>query len=343
MKKHLPLIIFIILLILAVAGGVTVYMMNRTRFNDGYVNGNSAGNLYNEGLVCEYDGMIYFANPSDNDKLYCMNADGTDLTKICDDIVSFINVDENYVYYVRNNPGAAGEFSFLNVNTNSLCRINRDGRTDSVLVLDTAPSLYASLVGNYIYYMHYSDSEGSTLYKVKIDGSDQTQVLASPFFTCSTSGQYIYYNGVDAEHYLWRLNTEDDSKGMLYGGNCWMPTVTADSTVYYMDCDSHYAIARADISTGEKVLLCEDRVDCYNVSGDYIYFQRNDSENPALCRMHTDGSGYEVLAEGNHMNINTTSKYVFFRDYETEQTYRMAHEGNGEIELFAPGKISEDE
>lgn len=343
MKKHLPLIILIIVLVLAIAGGITVYMINRTRFNDDYVNGNTAGNLYNEGLICEYGDMVYFANPSDRDKLYCMNSDGSNLTKICDDIVSFINVDENYIYYVRNNPGAAEGFSFLSVNTNSLCRINRNGRKDSVLVLDTAPSLYASLLGNYIYYMHYSDSEGSTLYKVKIDGSDQKQVQASPFFTCSTSGQYIYYNGVDAEHYLWRLNTEDDSKGMLYGGNCWMPTVVNDSTVYYMDCDNHYAIARVDIATGEKVLLSEDRVDCYNVAGDYIYFQRNDRENPALCRMRTDGSDYKVLVEGNHMNINTTSEYVYFRDYETEQTYRMAHEGNGEIELFAPGAITEDE
>ncbi|MDD7636062.1 MAG: DUF5050 domain-containing protein, partial [Clostridiales bacterium] len=93
MKKHLPLIVLILVLVLAIAGGITVYMINRTRFNDDYVNGNTAGNLYNEGLVCEYGDMIYFANPSDGDKLYCMNTDGTNLTKICDDVVSFINVD----------------------------------------------------------------------------------------------------------------------------------------------------------------------------------------------------------------------------------------------------------
>lgn len=342
MKKKLPLIIFIVILILAIAGVITIYMGNRTKFNEEYVNGNTAGNLYNEGLICEYNNIVYFANPSDNDKLYSMNQDGTNLTKICDDIVSFINVDENYIYYVRNNPGASSGFSFLNVNTNSLCRINRDGRKDSILVLDSAPALYASLLGNYIYYMHYSDSEGSTLYKVKIDGSEQKQVVASPFFTCSTSEQYMYYNGVETEHFLWRMNTEDDSKGMLYGGNCWMPTVVKDSTVYYMDCDNHYAIARVDIATGEKVLLSNDRVDCYNVIGDYIYFQRNDSETPALCRMHTDGSEYEVLVEGNHMNINATSEYVYFRDFTTEQTYRMAHEGDKTIELFNPGAITDN-
>ncbi len=341
-KKHLTLVLFLVVLVLAVGGGVGVYLMNRTHFNDGYVNGNTPGNLYNEGLVCEYDGLIYFANPSDRDRLYCMDEDGTNLTKLCDDTVSFINVDEDYVYYIRNNPGSSGDFSFLTFNTNSLCRIDREGGENSILILDEEPSLYASLVGNYIYYLRYSESDGSALYKVKIDGSGQKQVSASPFFTSSASGPYIYYNGIDNEHYLWRLNTEDDSTGMLYGGNCWMPTVVDDATVYYMDCDSNYAIARADIATGEKTLLCEDRTDCYNVWGDYVYFQRNDAKNPALCRVKTDGSGYEVLTGGNHMNIQTTSEYVYFREYESEQTYRMPHDNPQEIELFYPGIVHEE-
>lgn len=342
MKKHLALIIAAVLIVLAAGGGTAVYLLKRTHFNDGYVNGNTAGNLYNEGLVCEYDNMIYFANPSDRDRLYVMNSDGSNLTKLCDDSVSFINVDENYVYYVRNNPGTSGDFSFLNFNTNSLCRIDRDGGENSIVILDAEPALYASLVGNYIYYLHYSESEGSSLYKVKIDGSEKQQVAASPFFTCSVNGQYLYYNGIDKEHYLWRLNTEDDSSGMLYGGNCWMPTVVDGSTVYYMDCDSNYAIASADIETGTKTLLCEDRADCYNVGYGYIYFQRNDPETPALCRMKTDGSEYEVLIEGNHMNIQTTAEYLYFRDYESEQTYRMPHNKPGNIELFNPGIVHEE-
>lgn len=341
MKKKLPLIVFLIVLVLAIGGGITAHMLTRQHFNDDYVNGNTAGNLYNEGLVCEYDGMIYFANPSDRDRLYSMNTDGTELTKLSNDTVSYINVDEYYIYYVRNNPGTAGAFSFTNFNTDSLCRISRNSIADSVLVLDAAPSLCASLVGNYIYYLHYSDSDGSTLYKVKIDGSEQSQIATEPLFTASASGQYIYYNGVSSEHYLWRRNTENDTTGMLYGGNCWMPTVVDDATLYYMDCDNHYSIARVDLASGDKVLLSEDRVDWYNVCGNYIYFQRVDAEEPALCRMHTDGSNYEVLSVGNHKNICTTSEYVYFRDYNTEQTYRMKHNDTGSIELFLPGIVED--
>lgn len=346
MKKRLPLIIFLVLLVLAIAGGVCFYLSTRTKFNDDYVNGNTAGNLYNEGLFCEYDGIIYFANPSDKDKLYSMNPDGSNLTKLCDDIVSFINADENYLYYVRNNPGGGGDFSFLNINTNSLCRIDREGGDDSILVLDSEPSMYASLIGNYIYYLHYSDSNGTTLYKVKIDGSEKEEVLSSSFFTASTLGQYVFYNGVETDHYIWRLNTEDDSYGMFYGGNCWMPTVVDETTAYFMDCDNNYAIAKVDLTTGEQTIICEDRVDWYNVFGSYIYFQRNNADNeeeePALCRMRTDGSAYEVLAEGNHLNINTTSTYVYFREYGSGRAFRIENVVGAEVESFAPGAITDE-
>lgn len=340
MKKRLPVIIIIIIAVLVIVGGVLYYLSGRTKFNNSYVNGNTAGNLYNEGLFCEYDGILYFANPSDSDKLYSMNPDGSNLTKLCDDVVSYINADEHYLYYIRNNPGTDGNaFSFLAVSTDSLCRIDRDGGKDSILILDSDPCLYASLIGDYVYYIHYTSGEGSSLYKVKIDGSDRTQVNKNPFFTCSTNGQYMYYNGMDIEHYIWRLNTADDSSGMLYGGNCWMPTIVDDSTAYFMDCDNNYAIARVDLATGDKTVLAKDRVDWYNVAGNYIYFQRSDTEHPALCRMRTDGTGYEELVSGNHMNINVTSDYVYFRDFVSEQSFRIATTVGAELEPFDPGIV----
>lgn len=337
MKKRLPLILFCILLLAAIGFGIFYSFSAKTKFNNAYVNGNTPGNLYNEGLYCEYDGTVYFANPSDSDKLYSMDADGGNLKKLSDDIVSFLNADEHYIYYVRNNPGSSGDFSYLNINTNSLCRIDRNGRKDSVLILDSDPCLYASLVGDYIYYLHYGESSGTTLYKVKIDGSDQQQVADQPYFTCSALGQYLYYNGVNREHYIWRRNTADDSTGMIYGGNCWMPTVADETTAYFMDCDNNYAVAKVDLSTGEKTILCKDRVDWYNVFGNYIYFQRSDKENPALCRMRTDGSEYEELVRGNHMNINATSTYVYFRDFHSIQTYRIANTAGAAVEVFNPG------
>ena len=57
MKKKISIIIAVIVIIaLIAAAAIFHYLSNRTHFNEGYVNGNTAGNLYNGGLFCEYDG-----------------------------------------------------------------------------------------------------------------------------------------------------------------------------------------------------------------------------------------------------------------------------------------------
>ena len=91
MKKKISIIIAVIVVIALIAAAVIFhYLSNRTHFNEGYVNGNTAGNLYNGGLFCEYDGTVYFSNPSDGGKLYSMSPDGSNLAKLCDDTVSYI-------------------------------------------------------------------------------------------------------------------------------------------------------------------------------------------------------------------------------------------------------------
>ena len=93
MKKIWKWLLFVLVILLA-AGCVFLYRyINRIRYNDGYVNGNTAGNLYNEGYFCEKDGIVYFANPADNYCLYSMNPDGTNIKKLEDQSVSYINVD----------------------------------------------------------------------------------------------------------------------------------------------------------------------------------------------------------------------------------------------------------
>lgn len=336
MKKKLPFVLLFVLLCIAVAIGVYRHFSTKTRFNESYVNGNTAGNLYNSGRFCENGGQIFFANPDDENRLYVMNPDGSDLKKLSDDNATYINADNNYVYYTRNNASEDTAFSFLSINTNSLCRIDRANGKNS-MIMDREPSIYASLVGDYIYYLRYTKETATNLYKIRIDGSEQKEVNRNAYYTCSTDGQYIYYNGRESDHNIRRLDTASDSESTLLSANCWMPTVVEGTTAYYMDCDHDYALARADLSTGEQVLLTEDRIDTYNVSGEYIYFQRSGSD-PALCRIRTDGSDYTVIASGIYNTINVTSSYVYFTEYYTGEVLRTPTDAPGSVEGFHPGK-----
>ena len=329
MKKKLPIIITCVLVVGIAAFFVYQHFASKTVFNDGYVNGNTAGNLYNSGLYCEYNGTIYFANPGDSNRLYSMDANGTNVKKLSNDVVSYLNADDNYIYYVRNNLTATE--SIFNFNANALCRYSK--RNGDVLVLDDQPSMYASLVGNYIYYIHYDTDSASTLYRVKIDGSEQKQISKTPYFTCSTNGQYIYYNGIEGDHNIYEYNTATGSQTQLYAGNCWMP-VRVDNEVYFMDCEDDYKLAKVNLSTGDKTTLTEDRVDCFNIYGSYIYYQ--DNTTSYLNRVRTDGTDNEELFSGIYTKLNATSYYLYFTDFTTERTYRTSLQNPSTLEYFGP-------
>lgn len=334
MKKIWKWLLFVLVILLA-AGCVFLYRyINRIRYNDGYVNGNTAGNLYNEGYFCEKDGIVYFANPADNYCLYSMNPDGTNIKKLEDQSVSYINVDDHYIYYCKLKGKSADSFSFLPINTNSLCRLDIDGKGKPE-ILDDDPCMYASLVGNYLYYLHYDTTDATTLYKVKIDGKEKEQVEKQSYFTASTDGQYIYYNGLTDNHNIYEMDTSNDHAKVIYEGNCWMP-VKDGNNLYFMDCENNYRIAKVDLTNGEKTLVTDCRVDCYNVAGDKIFFQKNDKTDPAICCINTDGSNYQELKEGNYTAINVTSTYVYFKDFTTETPYYTSVAAPGNVQIFNP-------
>ena len=103
MKKAITIsVITIIGLLLAVSIFLSI-RSSRIIYNSDNAIGNSAGNLNNGGLFCEYNDKIYFANPYDYNKLYVMNSDCTNAMKLNDDSVASINVCGSYIYYVKNN------------------------------------------------------------------------------------------------------------------------------------------------------------------------------------------------------------------------------------------------
>lgn len=336
MKK----IIIAILVILLFGAGIfisTKLDKNETIMNKGYVNGNTAGNLYNGGLFCEYNDVIFFSNPSDGGKLYSMDSNGYHLKKLADDAATYINADENYVYYVRNNPGDSLNFNFVAFHRNALVRIDHDG--NNLVILDTEPSLYASLLGNYIYYIHYDEQNASTLYKVRIDGEEQQQVMDDAVFTCNADGQYFYYNGMHTDGSIHRFDTASDSTTVVYEGNSFQPIVNDGEDVYYIDGNSDYSIIHTNLEFSNPTYITRDSVDAYNVHGSYIYYQRYDKDGSALCMIKNDGTEFMVIKEGDFCDIHVTSYFVFFREYHSGKMYYFPRSNPDDIRVFKPGTL----
>ncbi len=341
MKKAIAIIVSIALI--CTIGGIFAwkYYAGRIRYNETYVNGNSAGNLYNGGLFCESEGKIFFSNPDDMNRLYSMDLNGGGLTKLCDDTVMFINADSNYVYYVRRNKYQREDqaFAVFTFADNSLCRIARQG--GSVTILDPDPCIYATLIGNYIYYLHYDNEDATSLYKIGIDGEDKKMLSADYMFTCSALGQYFYYDGV-RDGLLYEYDTANDTTKVVYDCQCFKPIVTGENDVYYMDVSKDNALVHTNIQFGNPNTLTTDSIDFYNVYGSYIYYQRYDEEDGSgLCMIKNDGTEFHMLMPGNYSNIHVTSYYIYFTDYRTGQVFCTPTANPGELSDFHPGVIED--
>lgn len=310
-----------------------------TIMNEGFVNGNTAGNLYNGGLFCESNGTIFFSNPSDGGKLYSMDSNGKNLQKLSDDVATYINADENYIYYVRNNAGDSLSFDFVAFHRNALVRMDRDG--ENVIILDTEPSLYASLVGNYIYYIHYDQEDASTLYRVRIDGEEQSQIMTEAVYTCNADGQYFYYNGMNEDGNIHRFDTVTNTSSVLYYGNCFQPIVKDGNDVYYIDGETDYSIVHTNTNFDNPTYITRDSVDAYNVHGSYIYYQRYDEDGSALCMVKNDGSEQMVIKMGDFCDIHVTSYYVFFKEYYSGDMFYFLRSNPYVVERFDPGVIED--
>lgn len=168
---------------------------------------------------------------------------------------------------------------------------------------------------------------------------DAKKYIRLTFLHGSTLGQYIYTSGTESDGAIYQLDTASDSLSKVYECNSFKPIVTSDDNVYYMDVDQNNALVHTNMKSGHPVTLTKDSLDLYNVYGSSIFYQRYSEDNPALCMIKNDGSGYQELAQGNYSNINVTSSYIYFTDFKTKEMFCTPTDHPGTLTAFHPGVI----
>ena len=99
MKNYAKIILSVIGVILLAGLGTVLVLSQRIVMNPDGTVGNTAGNLNNEGLFCEYDGTVYFYNSFDGGGLFAMNPDESNLRRINNMVVRNILAGGKYLYY----------------------------------------------------------------------------------------------------------------------------------------------------------------------------------------------------------------------------------------------------
>lgn len=307
-KRTIILISTFALLIVVIV--VAAFFRGRTAPVPAGTLGNTAGNLNNRGLFCEYDGRVYFSNAYDDGTLYSMNPDETDLKKLSNTQAEYINAGGKYLVYYQS--GSSKQESGPNFGSlNGVYRSNLNGK--HTVCLSPTPASTLNLIGDYIYYSHYNTTTSLTLHKVRLDKKEEQALSDTWVNPASCQDGMIYWAGTGIGNQLYVWNTFTDTSYMLWDGKVFNPIAVGDY-IYYMDLDQNYRLCRYSISDGSVTTLTNDRVDLFNIYDSVIYYQSNTTE-PALKRMNLDGSGAEVVAYGIYTDINITSEYVYFTGF----------------------------
>lgn len=329
MKKSFKIIAIAIAAFFLGAVCFLLVLSQRVVMNPAGTIGNTAGNLNNDGLFCEYDGTVYFLNPWLGGGLYAMNPDESNMRCLNHLEVRNILAGGSYLYYFHtgNTLADSGFSDALGMRTFQRCKL--DGSNSEALTKDIVVT--GQLVDNYLYLLTSAKS-GPSFYKLKIDNSDRVELADYAINPACAENGVIYYNGTQSDHYLYALDTATDIPSEIWRGNLWYPVLEGDY-VYYMDVANNYRLCRYSRTQNAIEVLTHDRVDCFNVGGGYIYYQKNGSDARLIC-MRTDGSDAKTVAEGNFTKINLTSQYAYFQEIGYDGVMYHSYLGSAAYEPF---------
>ena len=278
------------------------------------VNGNTSGNLANEGKAAFSNGWIYYANYDDDEKLYKSKSDGRDFVKLCDDVVYNINVVGEWVYYV------------VYDDKSNIYKIRTDGTKRSLVCDDEVSDMI--VVGDWIYYSNISD--GFCLYKIKVDGSEKTKLNSDFSSNINIVDDVIYYSDYDL-HNICKINIDGSNKTIINDvDSCFMINVDND-WIYYRNNEDNGRLYKIKTDGSERTRLNQDETSCINVVGEWIYF-RNNSDKSSLYKIRTDGSEKTKLNDVDTTSICVVDDKIYCYNLET---------GKGEI--YDPETVWESE
>lgn len=332
MKKKIITIVSIICVILIVSGLAFIkYLSDRVPENPSGTIGNSAGNLYNNGLFCENDGYVYFANAYDSSALYRMKPDESEMKKLAYTEVTSLNADGKYLYYYQGGSGSgAGTGLGFVLSTTGVYRVNKKNPKDAEC-LDRINGKYVLLADNDVYYTCSGDQV--SLNKVSIDGKTKETLLQLDILPVSVQNSTFYYLNNDKNSHLMALDLRTNTSRQVLAEDVYMPIIDGN-IVYGIDIHDNYSLISLNINDGTKNRLDTGRVDMLNVTDTYIYYQTS-GDTPQLKRIRRDGSDMEVVAEGVHNNINATSQYIYFTKFgSTTPVYKTPVYGPVNVTTF---------
>lgn len=324
----------LVVLTILVLAYLYYYSNSHTYLNKEEEIGNSAGNIYNGGLFCEQDGKIYFSNDKADGALGVMNSDCTGYKKLSDNKAVFINADENYIYYINANDtkenNKAGSLMF---NNSGVFRINQNG--SEFKVISDKPSSYLILKGNNIFFQRYDVDAGFNLYEYKIDGTMEHQLKKDAVIPAAVIGTSLYYTGSSNDQNIHTIGLDSFTTHTALQGSYYNP-IYMGNYIYYLNPADNKKIYRVNQDGSQPEKLVNSSCSTYNItnSGKFLYYIVANTKKKGIYRQDLKTKKVELVLAGDLKQINVTDNYVFFKDLNNTNTYRIDADGFIDVKLF---------
>lgn len=124
--------------------------------------------------------------------------------------------------------------------------------------LNDGTSYFINVVGDYVYYVY--ESSDFHIYRMKTDGSENTEIIKQRAYYMTVYNDHIYYIDYDDNQAIYMANADGSEPKKIVDAQCYYPII-ADNALYYVDYSNEGKVTRANLDgTSPKVLDDVNRV-----------------------------------------------------------------------------------
>lgn len=328
------------LIMLLIISGVTIIDPNneseaRESMNmlTNHINGNTAGNIINNGFITEQAGWVYFCDYNFSKHrygLYKMRIDGTERVKLSNDDADFINIHGEWLY-------------FRSLRDYKLYKIQINGKKRTRICNDQSGLVY--LVDQWLYYKNVSDNK---LYKIKVDENKKIKLNDDEIGIFNVDGESIYYLNRSDNEFLYRIGIDGLNKTKISDEEI-ITFIKASDWIYFKGGKNFRKFYKIDICGNNKDEFEVDISVFFNVHKETIIYSLQSSNKRGLYKLNINGGKSEKINtplpdENNIDEINIINDWIYFRKvvkaYENSKAlaliiYRIKIDGT-EFERITP-------
>jgi len=275
---------------------------------------NISGNIVNGGLVASDGDFIYFSNQGylRGGYLSVMNYDGSNIQVLTEDLPYYMNVVDDYIYYIDVGSGhdVVDDFS----NYMMLYRIRTDG-SDRQRLGDNAKDVH--VVDGWIYYISYSDFR--KIYTMRLDGSERRKLCDDMVMNINVVDDFIYYINESSSDFIYRIRTDGTDRQRVIDISTTFINVVGD-TVYFNYAEDDMRLYSVKADGTELTKINTHWTQWFNVHEDRIFYVSGNRLDPIgrLYSIDKDGNNHRLVNEKTR-DIYIIGDRVFF-NIATENT-----------------------